>query len=319
MNVVRVAPEGITEHEPSEIAGLLDAGGFLWIDAPHHADIDPSIVVDVLGVLKEDLDAAGERSLLPRVQVRDGYASLIVQALDPDGRLFQMDELISEKFLLTIHGPRPGTYEADIAVDMAAQIRRDLQQGALVVENTSDLGAALVGKIADALEANLSRAANSAGMLDRQMREKKTDDPEKFLEAAFSVRHDLVTIGNRLTQSREACGLLANSSVQQCRQPFEELRGRFAQLRTVLDGETEFLRGMLDYYESLTNTKMNIAMERLAVIAAVALPITAIGGILGMNTIVSSETHVIYTILLLAFMGALAFVMLVWAKRRGWW
>ena len=46
---------------------------------------------------------------------------------------------------------------------------------------------------------------------------------------------------------------------------------------------------MIEFCQTKVNTKMTMAMERLAVIAAVTLPITAIASIEGMNMIVSTS------------------------------
>jgi magnesium transporter len=59
---------------------------------------------------------------------------------------------------------------------------------------------------------------------------------------------------------------------------------------------------------------MTIAAERLAVIAAMTLPITALSSVLGVNLIVNQETD--WT--LLAVMLAMSATLLVWAKRKGW-
>ena len=64
---------------------------------------------------------------------------------------------------------------------------------------------------------------------------------------------------------------------------------------------------------------MTVAMERLAVIAAVTLPITAIASFYGMNVIVNERTHYVQLGLLLALMLAISFTLLRWAKRQGWW
>ena len=59
--------------------------------------------------------------------------------------------------------------------------------------------------------------------------------------------------------------------------------------------------------------------ERLAVIAAVTLPITATSSIVGMNVIVNDETHWVWLMILLAFM-ATTFVRLQGAgQAAGWW
>jgi Mg2+ and Co2+ transporter CorA len=64
---------------------------------------------------------------------------------------------------------------------------------------------------------------------------------------------------------------------------------------------------------------MTVAMERLAVIAAITLPITAIASVYGMNLIVNDETHVPQLVLVLAIMVGISLWLLRWARRQGWW
>jgi Mg2+ and Co2+ transporter CorA len=64
---------------------------------------------------------------------------------------------------------------------------------------------------------------------------------------------------------------------------------------------------------------MTIAAERLAVIAAVTLPITALSSILGMNVIVADTTQVAALAWILAVMLVMSGVLLVWTHRKGWW
>ena len=68
-----------------------------------------------------------------------------------------------------------------------------------------------------------------------------------------------------------------------------------------------------------TDTKTTIATERLAVIAAVTLPITATSSIIGMNVIVNDSTQWVNLIILLVFMATISLLLLRWAKRQGWW
>jgi Mg2+ and Co2+ transporter CorA len=68
------------------------------------------------------------------------------------------------------------------------------------------------------------------------------------------------------------------------------------------DGQKEYLQGTIDFYQTRTNTKMTIAAERLAVIAAVTLPVTALSSVLGMNVIVNESTQVPELAVLLAVM-----------------
>ena len=70
-----------------------------------------------------------------------------------------------------------------------------------------------------------------------------------------------------------------------------DLAGQFDRVRSLADGESHFLFGVIELYQTKVHTKMTVAMERLAVIAAVTLPITAIASVYGMNVIVNEQTH----------------------------
>ena len=79
-----------------------------------------------------------------------------------------------------------------------------------------------------------------------------------------------------------------------------------------------YLHGTIEFYQARTNTKMTIAAERLAVIAAVTLPITALSSVLGMNLIVNNQTEWLPLAVTLVVMLAMSTALLVWAKRKGW-
>ncbi len=77
--------------------------------------------------------------------------------------------------------------------------------------------------------------------------------------------------------------------------------------------------GVTEFYRARTETKMTIAAERLAVIAVMTLPVTALSSVLGMNVIVNERTLWLPLIILLAIMLSLSLILLRWAKRQGWW
>ena len=64
---------------------------------------------------------------------------------------------------------------------------------------------------------------------------------------------------------------------------------------------------------------MTLAMERLAVIAAVTLPVTAIASVYGMNVIVNQRTHVTQLVVVVLVMVTISGLLLRWARRQGWW
>jgi magnesium transporter len=64
---------------------------------------------------------------------------------------------------------------------------------------------------------------------------------------------------------------------------------------------------------------MTIAAERLAVIAALTLPITSLSSVIGMNVIVNDSTQWMPLIILLLIMLAISLILLRWARKQGWW
>ena len=85
------------------------------------------------------------------------------------------------------------------------------------------------------------------------------------------------------------------------------------------EGQKDYLEGAIEFYRARTTTKMTVAAERLAVIAAVTLPVTALSSVLGVNLIVNDETKPVGLVIALVAMAVISGVLLVWCKRRGWW
>ena len=93
---------------------------------------------------------------------------------------------------------------------------------------------------------------------------------------------------------------------------------QFEHLTAMANSQKDYLQGTIEFYQARTNTKMTIAAERLAVIAAITLPITALSSILGMNVIVNDQTEWIGLSVTLLVMLAISTCLLIWAKRKGW-
>jgi Mg2+ and Co2+ transporter CorA len=99
----------------------------------------------------------------------------------------------------------------------------------------------------------------------------------------------------------------------------KDLLDQYESVASISQAQLDFLMGVTEFYRARTDTKMTIAAERLAVIAAITLPVTAISSVMGMNVIVNQSTHWVLLLILLVIMTAMSLVMLRWAKRQGWW
>jgi magnesium transporter len=85
------------------------------------------------------------------------------------------------------------------------------------------------------------------------------------------------------------------------------------------DEEKEFLFGVLKFCQSKISTKMTIASERLAVIAVLTLPVTALASIYGMNFGHMPELKWRYAYLgLIIVMVTISGLLVRMVRRPGW-
>ena len=133
------------------------------------------------------------------------------------------------------------------------------------------------------------------------------EEPQKFLTQLFTARHELMTIRTMASQGgeifRRALKLVTFAPRKGMKQ-MEDLLDQYQRVTRISDSQLAFLSGVTEFYRARTDTKMTIAAERLAVIAAVTLPVTAISSIVGMNVIVNEATLWVPLAILLAIMAS---------------
>ena len=168
----------------------------------------------------------------------------------------------------------------------------------------------------------MARRARTVGALEQRVIAGGAKDPERFLDELFRVRHELLAVRTMAAQSVEIYGRLTKSAsavTGEDRKLLSDIMNQYHHVRRVADSQREFLQGVIDFYRAQTDTKMLIAAERLAVIAAVTLPVTAISSVLGMNVIANADTDFVLAPVPIAVMVAISVVPLAWTRRKGWW
>ena len=168
-----------------------------------------------------------------------------------------------------------------------------IERGQLLPATPMELSYAIVTALARRQRAaGRAQVASRSPALEREVMADDFRNPERLLEAMFLVRHELLTVRTMAAQSHDVYARLARlgQHVPAADKPLlEDLADQFDRVRSLSDGEKEFLFGVIDLYQTRVATKMTVAVERLAVLAAVTLPITAVASIYGMNVIVNSQ------------------------------
>jgi Mg2+ and Co2+ transporter CorA len=266
-----------------------------------------------------------ERNHLPKLHAYPDHLFVVLHSPEPGEaghiHMVELDQFVGARYLVTTHGPVATGVTEDIVMRESRHVVDRLRAGRLHVDTPFELSYALVSAVAHRQSEELGRLASKIAGLEQRVRE-DIGDPIHVLEEMFLVRHELLTIRTMAAESSEVyarMSALTRMIPQEAPPLIRDLIDRFERISHMCDGEKEFVQGVIDFYQARTTTRMNVAMERLALIAAVLLPVTAIASIYGMNIIVGERTDVPQLGLVLTVMGLVVVGMLAWSKRLGWW
>jgi Mg2+ and Co2+ transporter CorA len=115
--------------------------------------------------------------------------------------------------------------------------------------------------------------------MEQRVMAEADEDPQKFLSELFAARHELLAIKTMAEQGSEIYRRAIKLTGFRLAGGLELMKDVLDQYETVAhiaDSQLLFLMGVTEFYRARTDTKMTIAAERLAVIAAITLPITSL-------------------------------------------
>jgi magnesium transporter len=325
VDVRLITPGGVARCRPDEIGGLLAGPGLVWIDVSYWDRDTARVLEQLLGLEPSTVRECAVSSPMPRLVVHDDHTvvSLHSPVRGEGGHVHhvEVDQVIGRNWLLTVHGPMDPTVDLDEAYVETRALTRRLQSGKLRPGAPHELSTALAGVVAGRMRDYLTALTEEVWRLERQVTAGYLGDPEKFLEELFSARHGLLDLRTTAGQSCQVFELIAHDGVlgRDATAALNDLEDQFRRVVAMADGQRSYLQGVIEFYQTRTDTKMTIAAERLAVIAAVTLPITALSSVLGMNVIVYDRTAVGTLTTLLAVMLVMSGVLLEWTRRKGWW
>jgi Mg2+ and Co2+ transporter CorA len=320
-----IATDGVRRCAPGDIEALLAGPDLFWIDVRYWDAETADFLAKRLHLHPRTVHDCAVRNAVPKVHATAEQTFVVLHAPERGERghvhHIELDQVVGPNWVLTVHGPMNPAVTLDAAYVETGTIARRLDRGRLHPTRACELSGALVAELIVRLRDHLVELTQEVWNLERQVTAGHVGDPEQFLEELFAVRHGLLAIGTMAALSREVYGRMARLSVfgDAGAAQLRDLEDQFHRLSVMADTQREYLQGVIEFYQTRTGTKMTIAAERLAVIAAVTLPITALSSILGMNVIVNEATRVGLLTLVLAVMLVMSGILLVWTKRKGWW
>jgi magnesium transporter len=327
IRVMSLTGDTVETHALSDVEELLERDDTLiWVDIPECSDEAVVLLTDVLGCHPLAVRDCMQRNRVPRVRIYPHQQLLIVHGPErgPSGHVhyIELDQIIGDKYVVTVHGPINPAVDPAVALRETEAVRKRIVSGRLRPDSPFELSYAIVSALTHRLEAFIEELTSDVWHLEQRVTGGHMGNPEEFLEELFQARHGLLAVRTMGALGAEVYGRIA---ALESRVPADDLPlvtdvvDQLSRIKALADGEREYLQGVIEFYRARAETKMTIAAERLAVIAVVTLPITALSSIYGMNVIVNERTHVPALIVILSIMAVMSAMLLTWAKRRGWW
>jgi magnesium transporter len=327
MDVRFVSDAGIQQHPVEELRALLARDdGLVWVDIPGCDEQAAQVLREVFGFHPLAIQACIERNAVPKVRAYRDHIFLILHApeLGQGGHVHyvELDQFIGPRYLVTVHGPVNPAVTPEAAQRETRAVLRRIEAGRLRPRSAFELSYAIVSALAQGQEAFVELATREVWPLEQRVTSGHLGDPEQFLEELFGTRHALLAVSNMATlghQIYRRMSALARFIPPDCQPLVADLEDQFDRVAGVADGQIRYLEGVIEFYKARTDTKVTIAAERLALIAVLTLPITALSSVYGMNIIVNDQTDFPHLAVVLAAMIAISTVLLRWAKQQGWW
>src|SRR4249920_3789299 len=319
--------DGASNHDLAELPDLRKrTDGFLWLDIPEWSDEAEALLTNEFHFHPMAIAKSRDRNHVPRLHVYPHHVFIVVHApeIGAGGHVhyLELDQFVGEDFLVTIHGPLNPKVRLEAALRETEAVAARMDSGRLHPTSPFGLTYAIVSSIARREADMVADIARDVGLMEQRVMAEANEDPQKFLSQLFAARHELLTIKTMAAQGSEIYRRaikLTTFAPPEGLALMKDVLDQYETVAHISDSQLVFLMGVTEFYRARTDTKMTIAAERLAVIAAITLPITSLSSVLGMNVIVNESTHWTALVILLLIMLAISLIMLRWAHRQGWW
>jgi len=319
--------KGVSNPDLAELPVLRKrTEGFVWLDIPAWSEDAEAILANEFHFHPMAIAKSKNRNHVPRMHVYPDHVFIVVHApeIGTSGHMhyLELDQFVGENFLVTVHGPLSPKVPLQAALRETDAVAARLENGRLHPTSPFGLTYAIVSSIARREAEMVAEIARDVGLMEQRVMADENEDPQKFLSELFAARHELLTIKTMASQGSEIYKRAIRLTTFAPPEGLELMQDVLDQYETVAhisDAQLGFLMGVTEFYRARTDTKMTIAAERLAVIAAITLPITSISSVIGMNVIVNESTRWVPLIILLLIMLAISLTLLRWARKQGWW
>jgi magnesium transporter len=332
---------GLERHEADELPTLLKRDDALvWVDIPACDAAARSVLIEQFGFHWLAVRDCVERNHVSKFHVYADYLFVVLHAPKVGQRghvhYVELDQFIGRNFLVTVHGPlNPAVDPAVALLDTAAVLRR-IEDGRFLPQSPFDLSHAIVSSLIRREIDLVAELAQQSGRLEqRVMLDEERDDPEAFIGELFEIWYELLAVRTMAVHSSATyAGLVkrTRTTPETALPLLADAAEQFELVKTMADGQREFLHGVIECYQTRISTHTTIAAEKVATVsvqqnddmrritawvAIVAVP-TAVTGFFGQNVPYPGYGTTAGAVASAALMVVMALVLYVAFRHKDW-
>ncbi len=341
MDVLAICGAGVERHRVEDLPRLLERDdAVVWVDIPVCDDRAVEVLQGVLGFHRIAVHDCVERNHVSKVHMYPDHVFTVLHAPEIGERghvhYVELDQFIGRNYLVTVHGPLNPAVEPAVAhLDTGAVLRR-IEEKHLQISSPFELSQWIVSAMIRRELALVASLAKESGSLEqRVMLGEDREDPEAFLEELFEAWYELLAVRTMAMHSSVSYGRMARlvRFLPDAAPPlFADIADQFDVVRSMADAQREFLRGVIEFYQTRTSTHLTLAAEKSAStavqqnddmrritawVAIFAVP-TAVTGFFGQNVSfpgVGSKPDFVVSTLLIVVFAAILFAVF---KHKRW-
>jgi magnesium/cobalt transport protein CorA len=345
---VRLICDGTVEDHPvEELAELLQRDdGLLWVDIPECDPLATDVMTDVFGFHPLAIRDARERNRVPKVHAYADHVFVVLHApkLGRRGHVhyIELDQFIGRRYLVTVHGPMNPVVDPAVAVRQTGAVLNRVRAGRLKPTTGFELSYSIVSALTRDQEDFVEAVTKDVWRLEQQVTGGELGDPEDFVNELFQARHGLLAVRTMGALSAAIYGRMTTLQrvSPEGQRLVADMADQFERVRSLADGEKEYLQGVIDFYQTVLRLRATLAtqaqneevreltqasyrqneeIKKISAWAAIVFAPTLVGTIYGMNFDHMPELGwALGYPAALALMLLTSFVLHAVFRRRGW-
>jgi magnesium transporter len=306
----------VTHEEMRE--ALKDPANLLWLDISSMDDTDIDLLTGTFSLHPltiEDFIMANAR---PKVENFKDYIFLVMFSMESHDKAqakintAEIDFCLGRNFLITAH---------DNKVASLCTSKERIRKQSPMMMNGADF---LLYSVLDCLvDSYFPVITEFDDRVDRISDELFIEPSNETLKKIYNLKNEIMYLRRTIGPQADVVSLLARGDFPFIGQAnsvyFRNICDNLVRLNDIVGTSRDIITGALEAYVSVVSNRLNEIMKTLTVIATIAMPLTLIASIYGMNFKNMPELTNKYGYpAALLFMVVVAIIMLFYFKRKKW-